>query len=285
MTSQIITVPILGNRTARGVRTFSIQVTPPKGTPTGDGSATITIVDPNSPVTAFALNSQPGDYIGAGQNLLLTSPSSLFSFQHFNNSVVANMQSGDSWDASFAGLGTDPLAAGTYENAQRYPFQTFGAPGLDIDGAGRGCNTISGRFVIDDVVYSTTGAVQRFGAEFQQNCEMFMPPLFGSLRFNSVPHQISVTNAVRAGSSAIFTVTLNPARQDTLVVNFATLDGTAIAGADYTATSQSITFLPGELSHTVSVPLLSTYRGKKFFGMISAPNGGTLWIARGTASF
>ena len=64
----------------------------------------------------------------------------------------------------------------------------------------------------------------------------------------------------RSGGSAAtldFVVTLNPAASGTVTVDYATSDDTATAGADYTATSGTLTFAMGESSKTVSVPVLS----------------------------
>jgi len=52
-------------------------------------------------------------------------------------------------------------------------------------------------------------------------------------------------------------VTLNPASDSTVLVSFATADGTALAGGDYIASSQMVTFLPGETEHKVTVPLIA----------------------------
>ena len=52
-----------------------------------------------------------------------------------------------------------------------------------------------------------------------------------------------------------FVVTLDPAASDTVTVDYATSDGTATAGEDYTATSGTVTFASGETTKTVSVPI------------------------------
>jgi len=41
-----------------------------------------------------------------------------------------------------------------------------------------------------------------------------------------------------------------------VTVRYATADGTAVAGGDYVAQSGVITFAPGELSKTISVPVM-----------------------------
>ncbi len=53
-----------------------------------------------------------------------------------------------------------------------------------------------------------------------------------------------------------FAVTLNRAAAHEVSVDYATEDGTAAAGADYTATSGTLVFAAGETAKTVKVPLL-----------------------------
>ena len=55
---------------------------------------------------------------------------------------------------------------------------------------------------------------------------------------------------------ATFTVTLSsPPIGDTITVDYATQDGTAKAGTDYTAKSGTLTFAPGQTTATISVPI------------------------------
>ena len=55
--------------------------------------------------------------------------------------------------------------------------------------------------------------------------------------------------------NAQFDVTLSTASTATVTVNFATADGTAVAGGDYQATSGILTFAPGQTLKTVIVPV------------------------------
>ena len=52
-----------------------------------------------------------------------------------------------------------------------------------------------------------------------------------------------------------FTVTLHPAAAAEVTVDYATQDGTATAGSDYTSTSGTLTFAAGDTTKTVSVPI------------------------------
>ena len=73
------------------------------------------------------------------------------------------------------------------------------------------------------------------------------------------PPGLSVADAeAREGEDAAveFAVTLSRAPSGTVTVDYATADGTATAGEDYTAASGTLTFAAGESSKTVSVALL-----------------------------
>lgn len=58
------------------------------------------------------------------------------------------------------------------------------------------------------------------------------------------------------GGQAAIQVTLSSAAAFSITVNYATSDGTALAGSDYTATSGTLTFNPGETSKTINVAIL-----------------------------
>ena len=79
-----------------------------------------------------------------------------------------------------------------------------------------------------------------------------------------------------AAGTATFTVTLTGTAAQPVTVNFATADGTALAGTDYTATTGTLTFAPGETSKTIVVPILNdspaVYEGPESFAVnLSAP--------------
>jgi hypothetical protein len=69
-----------------------------------------------------------------------------------------------------------------YENATRAPFHSPVKPGLEVSGAGRGCNTLTGSFEIRRIEYSEGGdSIRSFAADFEQHCEDAKPALRGSL--------------------------------------------------------------------------------------------------------
>ncbi|MGI9213079.1 MAG: Calx-beta domain-containing protein, partial [Methylococcaceae bacterium] len=67
---------------------------------------------------------------------------------------------------------------------------------------------------------------------------------------------ITVNEGNSGTSNATVTLSLSATYNQAVTLNYATQDGTAIAGSDYTATRSTVTFNPGETSKTVSIPLL-----------------------------
>src|SRR5207237_249525 len=60
-----------------------------------------------------------------------------------------------------------------------------------------------------------------------------------------------------AAGTMTFTVTLSSASGQNVSVAYATADGTATAGPDYTSTSGTLNFAPGETTQTLTVPVLN----------------------------
>ena len=70
---------------------------------------------------------------------------------------------------------------------------------------------------------------------------------------------VTVTEGDTGAASAVFTVSLSAAVAPTVTVQYATADGTAVAGADYAAVSGTLTFPPGTVTQTISVPVLGDF--------------------------
>ena len=66
---------------------------------------------------------------------------------------------------------------------------------------------------------------------------------------------VSVNEGQSGSTNATFTVALSAASSQTVTVNYATANGTATAGSDYTAASGTLTFTAGQTSKTVTVPV------------------------------
>jgi hypothetical protein len=91
-----------------------------------------------------------------------------------------------------------------------------------------------------------------------------------------------------AGTQSLsFTVTLANPTPLRVSVAYATADGTAAAGSDYTATSGTLVFGPGQTNKTVAVPIIgdTAYEPDETFTLtLSNPVNGTLGTATATGT-
>jgi hypothetical protein len=97
-------------------------------------------------------------------------------------------------------------------------------------------------------------------------------PSAGVLQFSAPTYTVNVTSG-----TATVTVVRNNGSQGSVTVNYATSDGTAMAGVSYTASSGTLTFAQGVTSQTITIPILSGAIGKGDQTLnltISAPTGG-----------
>ena len=102
---------------------------------------------------------------------------------------------------------------------------------------------------------------------------------FAGSQSNSPPG-LSVDDAKAkeaTGATMDFVVTMSRESSSTVKVNYKTSNGTATAGEDYTHTSGTLTFLPGDTSKTVPVEILNDTiddSGETFTFTLSNPKGG-----------
>jgi hypothetical protein len=88
-------------------------------------------------------------------------------------------------------------------------------------------------------------------------------------------------------AQASFVVTLDSASTSQVSVNYATADGTALAGTDYTQTSGTLVFPAGVTSETVNVPITTVATGgptKTFTLSLSSPVNATITRGQATGS-
>ena len=79
----------------------------------------------------------------------------------------------------------------------------------------------------------------------------------GTIRADPAPSlRIGDATPVAEGDEAVFTVTLTPPNEQVVTVDYTTTDGTAVADEDYSATSGTLRFAPGDTSKTIRVPTL-----------------------------
>ena len=145
-------------------------------------------------------------------------------------------------------------------------------------------NAINNNGEIVGLAYDAQG--QRHGfllAPCSSSCEPPPPPPLPTLGIDDVA-RLEGRNGT---ASFTFTVQLSAAATSQVTVNFATADGTAVAGSDYTATSGTLIFNPGETSKTVAVTVRGdrTREEDETFGVqLSAAIGATIADGFGTGT-
>ncbi len=98
---------------------------------------------------------------------------------------------------------------------------------------------------------------------------------------------VAVLEGDAGTTAAVFTVSLAQASAATVTVDYATANGTAQAGSDYTGAAGTLTFVPGETSRTVTVAVLGdtlVEADETFFVDLKRPSGAVLGSARAQGS-
>jgi hypothetical protein len=161
------------------------SATPTGGSPTPGSAPT----DELRPATDAWLHfySDTGDYIGAGKHEVWTLTESNISILGDASYIQAYVSGqGDDWHLWFRAPSNGSLHVGTFTGAERAAFVTGKAPGLDVFGSGRGCNTVSGLFQIMKLTWTSSGTVAEMDVRFEMHCEGGTAALRGELWVSTV---------------------------------------------------------------------------------------------------
>jgi hypothetical protein len=121
--------------------------------------------------SSFYFTSLPGSLVGQGQTVSVSEADG-YSFSatlNANNSVSLTISSPvHTWNLSFAAPDNAPLTVNTYNNAQLYPNQSIGTPGMAFTTPGVTLNSIIGYFNVQNITFGPGNTIQSFDADFQQ---------------------------------------------------------------------------------------------------------------------
>jgi hypothetical protein len=170
---------------AIGNLTNTMYATPDGDPVASNNSATATAsmsIPSNGSATFITLQSDAGDYIGQGATELDTAANSTISVTGSGAQATVGV---GGWSGSFDGMNSvSQLQPGYYPGLMRNPFNNPATRGLDWSGNGRGCNTLTGWFVVDSVTY-TGGALSSLSLRFEQHCEGGTAVLHGQVHWTS----------------------------------------------------------------------------------------------------
>ena len=285
--TKTISVPITDDLVYEGPETFKIQLTSPSvnaliaddtgiGTIMDDGTGTVPPgVTPTDDRPIVTINDVLVNEASATATFTVTlSNASNLPVTVKYSSVNGTAEAGFDYDAV---LGTLTFAPGeltktisvplhndtVYEGAETFQMVLTDPTNARVTLAGAGVDTTKDNTGIGTIMDDGTGTV---------------PP--GVTPDNDTP-SASINDVVvnEGAGTATFTVTLSNAATMPVTVAYATADGTATAGLDYTAVASTLTFAPGQTSRTFTVPILNdtVYEGSETFTVnLSAPTNATI---------
>jgi len=132
------------------------------------------------------LQSDAGDYIGQGQALTYIPTNATLSVSASGGHLSVGINGDKQWAGDFQTMNTiSQLKPGYYAGLQRYPFNNPVTGGLDWSGDGRGCNTLTGWFVVDNVTY-VSGSISAIDLRFEQHCEGVTAALHGAIHWSAI---------------------------------------------------------------------------------------------------
>jgi hypothetical protein len=131
------------------------------------------------------LQSDFGDSIGQGAINLYTPANALLSVTVNGGYFGISVRGAQEWNGDFvAMLPLTQLQVGYYSDLQRYSFHDPGKGGVSWYGEHRGCNTLTGWFVVDEVSYSN-GMLMSIKLRFEQHCEGAVSALHGEVNWTA----------------------------------------------------------------------------------------------------
>lgn len=134
--------------------------------------------------TVVYLTSDPGDFILGGATETYTPANAVIHASASGNWLRVTMDTGAAWNFEFKTMSSvDALEPGYYADVRRYPFHNPAKGGLTASGRGRGCNTLTGWYAIDQVEFAS-GVLASVTLRFEQHCEGEGPAMRGYIRWN-----------------------------------------------------------------------------------------------------
>jgi hypothetical protein len=219
-----------------------------------------------SDVTAFTLDSLPGDLLAQGNTYWFAPPSETVFVHPYGDGVAVDVGAGGDFEALITPpIGATALAVGTYDTTRSATADTAG---MDVFGNGVGCNSSTGSITVHQYQTDVAGNVTQFAATYRQLCDSSTEYAYGEIRFHSTldyaaamvdhsalvfpdtlatsasaPMQVTVTNRGTVGLTLGSAVLAGQNPGDYAVTTDTCSGKTLAVGASCSA---SVTFTPGD---------------------------------------
>jgi hypothetical protein len=166
--------------------TLSVQSAADPVASNNAATATLATTPPNS----IRLQSDFGDYIGAGGTYAYTRANASIAVSANGGQLSVQVNGDETWFADFKlPASLSQFQTGSFANLTRYPFHDPAVGGLSWSGEGRGCNTLSGSFTVTNVSYAN-GVLDAIDLNFEQRCENGAAALRGQIHWTSADNTL-----------------------------------------------------------------------------------------------
>lgn len=206
---------------------------------------------------SLTMHSDPGDFLGQGKDYSYVRPQDQFfanaGFNHSDIFATVNGLNGDRWTLEFAAPDNQPLQVGTYLDAQGFPFQQAGHPGIQVN-QGFTCQTITGQFDVLDIEFAN-GALSRLDVTFEEHCNGAAAALTGELIFTPPPPlpplslSVSVNRTATVNNTFGFVMANGTVTCSQFVFTTVSIDLTQDHGVDFIGGLVSVSCSPGSAAH------------------------------------
>ena len=243
-TSQTVQVTVLTDSDDEGQETITLTLSNPSQATLDDAAGTGAIENGES---SSGTQEDPPAETPA---VLLTASFANVPADHNGGNFTFDLLFSENVDAGYAQIRDHALTVtgGSIASASRITQGSNQGWNVEVDPAGNGSVTIT---LPETTDCDASGAIcTDDGRKLSHSTSAIV----------AGPPAISVSDAAvqeAEGAVLVFTVTLSRASSRTVTVDYATSDGTAQAGSDYTAASGKLTFNAGDTSQTVQVTVLT----------------------------
>jgi uncharacterized delta-60 repeat protein len=266
-----------------GLAAFAVAKYNPDGTPDADFNGigqVVTTFEQNASDAAYGVVIQPnGDIVLAGVDSNTTNFHNRFALERFlpdgaldpafgsggQVSTVFPSDQGYSFATAVA-LQPDGKIVAAGDSGAPYGYLDFALARFNSDGS-LDTNFNFNGFITTDVLglndtnlgnavaLQPDGKIVEVGSSVDRSDNAFI----GVARYNGDSGQLQLSapsiSVLENAGTATLTVTRTGGSTGTVTVDYTTSDATATAGADYAATSGTLTFTDGQTSQTISVPI------------------------------
>ena len=270
-TTKTVTVAIVNDTVFEGNENFQVSLSAPTNATLGNGTVTTVIRDDG---TGFGGNDDDRLTVVSVSNPTVTEGGSLVFSVNLSGTSTTPTAVSVTPSSGTAILGTD---TGLQE------FSTDGGATWNALGSTvtvpAGANSFQVRVAtINDGLVEASETINLSAATAQNTSAVVG---VGTILDGNVPtvNITGPTDVNEAAGTITYTISLSAASVASVSVNYSTINGTALAGSDYTSTAGSVTFAPGETTKTITVAITNdtVFEGNENFQVnLSSPSNATV---------